>query len=355
MRTIYLDRNESQYGPAPACHEVLRRITREQLTEYTRDYDRGVKSRLSERLSERLGIPERQILLGYGAEWLLKMAIHRFLREGEMLMVPDASWWYYGAIAREVGAVTSTYRVLAEDDRYSYSAEEMIRSYEQNAPRVVLIASPNNPTGNSIPPDVLYAVLSHFRQSIVIIDEAYWGYSSTDDSHVRRIIEEFDNVLILRSFSKYYALAGVRMGYAVCSKRFHEFADYTTLFLGYQQIAENLVLAALDSPDYYAWINEKMNRDKQSFYTALAPYDEINCFRSDANFLLIRLHPDLVAPLKERFYNIGIKPKFFSEELFLNHMRLTLGTQEQNAQVLESILSVTGQFIGERDDYRIAV
>ena len=355
METIHLDRNESQYGPAPACYEALTRIGREELTSYTRDYDRGVKSRVTERLAERLGVPEKNILLGYGAELLLKMAVHRFVKAGESVMVPDASWWYYGAIANEVGAGTCTYPVVEHGDVFRYDADAMIRAYRQSRPAVVLIASPNNPTGNTIPPDVLHRVLIEFRASTVIIDEAYWGFGSTDDTHVAEILEQFDNVMIIRSFSKYFALAGVRMGYAVVSDRFSDFATYTTLFLGYQQIAENIVLAALDSPGYYDEIAARFDADKEMFYAALAGYSCVTCFRSDANFLLVKMHPDVAAALKERLATVGLRPKFFSEPRFVNHMRLSLGTREQNARVLQAIIQTAEEFIGKSNEYTLAV
>lgn len=340
MNTIHLDRNESQYGPAPACYQVLRDAGRDQLSTYTRDFDRGVKSRVSERLSQILGLPEKNIILGYGAECLLKMAIHRYLPPGEKLMVPDASWWYYGAVAKEVKAETCTYPVIPHGNRYFYSEDAMTAAYEEHRPEVILIASPNNPTGNSMPDELLRRVLSRFRDAIVVLDEAYWGYSVDDNAHATAIVQEFDNVIILRSFSKYYALAGIRMGYAITSDRFQDFADYTTLFLGYQQIAENVVLAAMDSTEYYADVARRMEEDKQTFYHALARYESITCFRSDAGFLLIKFAPELIDPLKKRLAERGLKPKFFSEPMFLNHMRLSLGTQEQNAAVLQEIVAV---------------
>lgn len=340
MGTVYLDRNESQYGPAPACYDVLRNAGRDELSTYTRDFDRGVKSRVSERLAATLGMPEKNIILGYGAECLLKMAIHRYLPTGQKLMVPDASWWYYGSVAREVGAETCTYPVIPHGNRYFYSEDAMVAAYQEHRPRVVLIASPNNPTGNSMPEELLRRVLSRFGDAIVVLDEAYWGYDLSGESHATAIVQEFDNVIILRSFSKYYALAGVRMGYAICSDRFQDFADYTTLFLGYQQLAENLVLAAMDSDEYYADIARKMEEDKDLFYRTLAPYDSMTCFRSDASFLLIRFAPELVDPLKKRLGLRGLKPKFFTEPMFLHHMRLSLGTQEQNRAVLEEIVAV---------------
>lgn len=355
MDSIYLDRNESQYGPAPACFEVLRRAGQAELTRYTRDFDRGVKSRVTERIAAELGVPERAVMLGYGAELLLKMAVHRFVPRDGKLLVPDASWWYYRAIADEVGAATGTYRILRDGDRFRYDAAAIIEAYDTHRPSAVLIASPNNPTGNSIEPDVLRAVLEHMRDAVVIIDEAYWGYASTDNSHVARLIEEFDNVVIVRSFSKYYGLAGVRMGYAVAGDRFADFAAYTTLFLGYQQIAENLALAALDSPEYYAAIARRIEEDKQMFHSRLAGYASVTSYRSDGNFLLFRMAPAVSTALRERLASRKITVKFFSEPMFIDHMRLSLGTSEQNALVLTSMLEAIDSINEGSNEYSVAI
>lgn len=355
MDLMYLDRNESQYGPAPACFDVLRRSGHAELTRYTRDYDRGIKSRVTERIAHDLGLPERNVLLGYGAELLLKMAVHRFVPRDGRLLVPDTSWWYYGAIASEVGATTGSFRILRDGDTFRYDADEMMRAYDEQQPSVVLIASPNNPTGNTIATDALETVLRHFRDAVVIIDEAYWGFGAADNAHVARLITEFDNVIIVRSFSKYYALAGIRMGYAVAGDRFADFATYTTLFLGYQQIAENIVLAALDSPEYYASVARRMESDKQLFHSRLAPYSSVTSYRSDGNFLLFGMTPEVAAALKERFAAGGIKVKFFSEPLLRDHMRLSLGTTAQNALVLGAMIDVIETINEAGNVYPVAI
>src|ERR1051325_10486238 len=102
---IYLDRNESQYGPAPACYEALKADNFKNMSEYSRDFARGVKSALTERLAHDLGIPEKQIILGYGGEDLLKQAVHCYLNKGDKIMIPSYSWWYYKKISDEKGGI----------------------------------------------------------------------------------------------------------------------------------------------------------------------------------------------------------------------------------------------------------
>ena len=92
MSQILLDRNENQYGPAPACYQVLQEANLEQLSLYSRAYTAGRKSDLSERLSAELGLPESRVLLSYGSEDMLKQVVHCYLHEGETILLPHQSW-----------------------------------------------------------------------------------------------------------------------------------------------------------------------------------------------------------------------------------------------------------------------
>ena len=211
---LYLDRNENLYGPAPACFDALRSLTVNELSIYSREYLRGVKSRLSERLAEDLGIPEPQILLSEGSEDMLKQAVHCYLGPGERVLCPDQSWWYYRTVASEVAGETVTYRLKVDGRSYRYDIDELIALYQQHSPRVVLIASPNNPTGNSFLDTDLMRLTEAFRESIVILDEAYWGFTDQTNERIGALVSQYRNLLILRTFSKFYALAGARIGFA---------------------------------------------------------------------------------------------------------------------------------------------
>ena len=137
--------------------------------------------------------------------------------------------------------------------------------------------------------------------------------------------------------------------------RFADFATYTTLFLGYQQLAENIVLAAMDSPAYYAAVARQMEGDKQMFHSRLAGHTCVTSYRSDGNFLLFRLAPEVAVVLRERLDVRGIKVKFFSEPLLRDHVRLSLGTHEQNQAVLDAMLESIAKTSEGAHGYSVAV
>ena len=334
---LYLDRNENLYGPAPACFAALQKIGAEELSVYPRDFLRGVKSRLSERLARELKIPEEHILLSEGSEDMLKQAVHCYLGPGEKILCPEQSWWYYRKVASEVGGETITYALREKDDRYSYDVEQMLSLYRKESPRVVLIASPNNPTGNSFPDDDLKRLAEAFRESIVVLDEAYWGFSDSSNEHIAALVAHYRNILVLRTFSKYFALAGARIAFAAVGASLSRLTKFSSRYLGYNRISEALALAALDSPEYYESIRRQMCEDRREFYDFFSDLSGWRCFKSNANFVLVKIPPEVKNHLPLFLGDRNIHIKFFSEPEFADCVRITLGTKEQNRLLLSAL------------------
>lgn len=144
-------------------------------------------------------------------------------------------------------------------------------------------------------------------------------------------------MLILRTFSKYYALAGARIAYAVAGSNFARLNNFASHYLGYNRISEALALAALDSPEYYRTITAQMRDDRKRFYDFFDAQPGFTCFRSDANFVLVRIPAKIKELLQDTLKAKGIVIKFFSDKEFPNCIRITLGTHQQNVMILEAL------------------
>lgn len=331
---VYLDRNENNYGPAPACFEVLKRADRQLLSYYTKAHSRGVKSEISERLAQDFGIPEQRVLLGYGAEDLLKQAIQCYLHAGEKLMIPSYSWWYYKEIASEVGGLNVEYPMNKGNGTFVYDIPAMLEVYKRERPKVVFISSPNNPTGNSMADADMITLLDALRDVPVIMDQAYWY--NTSALSAKEIVERYPNTLAVRTFSKYYALAGVRIGYGIMGATLTKLEKVSHRYLGYNRLSEEIALAALNSKEYYTDIARRMAEDKEMYYAEVGKLPGIAVFRSDANFILVEIPPAIKDRLKEFMTKRGLILKFMAEPLLNSHIRITLGTQEQNRRVVDA-------------------
>jgi histidinol-phosphate aminotransferase len=337
MKKIILDRNENNYGPAPACLEVLRKSDKSLLYAYTDAYKRGVKSALSERFSGDFNIDEDRIILGYGAEDILKQLVQCYLSPGNKLMIPAYSWWYYKAIASEVGGTNIEYPLLKGKNSFYYDIESMLSMIKKENPALVFLSSPNNPTGNSISDDDLGIILDNLNDTTVALDEAYWAKGN--NMRVTNLVEKYDNLIVIRTFSKLFALAGVRIGYALIGKNMRKFYNMANRYLGYNLLSEKIALAALDSQEYYLEIRSKMEADKALYFNELNALSGFTVYNSDANFILVEIPEEIKESLNNYLKDKGIIIKFMSEEILNKHLRITIGTQEENRIVIEEIKS----------------
>lgn len=336
MEKIYLDRNENNYGPSEKCLEAVKLVTPDLFNIYSNAYKAGYKSTLSKRLADEFNISEDRVLLGYGAEDLLKQVVQIYLNEKtDKLLVPDHSWWYYKEIANETNSVSIEYPIVEGEESYEYDIDKLLDIYNTEKPKVVFIASPNNPTGNSISDDQLASVLDRMSESVVVLDEAYWFSSGNEKA--TELVNKYSNLIIIRTFSKLYALAGIRIGYAIIGKELSQIKKISNRYLGYNRISEKIALAAMDSVDYYNDIAGKMASDRDLYFTELNKIENVKVFKSEANFVLAKIEKDLMNPLKEFLVEKGIIIKFMDEEIVNSHLRITLGTQEQNRKVIDAI------------------
>lgn len=335
--TIYLDRNENQYGPAPACIKILQKSNEELLNIYSRDFTRGIKSILSERIAKDFGTEEDKVLLGYGSEDILKQAVQCYINKGDKIMIPSCSWWYYKKIADEAEGLNIQYPIVEGYDSFEYDIDQMIKVYLEQKPKLVLISSPNNPTGNRLEQDQLNFVLQEMTDSVVVLDEAYSLFDEKFTTDAVGLVKKFPNLLIIRTFSKYYALAGIRTGFAFPGANLQKLTLLSARYLGFNRVSEKIAIAALDSPEYYASIGRKMTEDMEMLFRELNKYPGFQAYRSFANFILVKIPREIKSSLNKYLTERNMIVKFMNEDGLNNHIRITLGTHAQNVMLLEMI------------------
>ena len=340
----YLDRNEFNYAPSPEVLEALKNFDVNKLCFYTRIYDEGKKSILSVYLAEHYGVDEAQVLLGYGGEDILKQAVHYFLTEADgnkTMLIPRFSWWYYKSIADEVNGRTLEYPLYEEGDTYRYDLNEMKRMVLCHQPKILLIASPNNPTGNGLTPDELEELLADIpATTTVVVDEAYASFVSADATYIQRLVNRYPNLIISRTLSKFYGLPGLRMGFGFISKELGRFIKYSNKYLGYNRISEDLAIAALQSDDYYRDVARQMNESRACYEQEIGRLEGFTVYKSVANFVLVKYPIALKPALQKAFAEQEYKVKFMNEPGIDTHLRITLGRPEQNRIVIDTIKTI---------------
>ena len=135
------------------------------------------------------------------------------------MLIPKFSWWYYKSIADEVDGHTLQYPLYEDGNTFKYDFAAMKEMVQRENPKVLLIASPNNPTGNGLTPAELDALLAELPvTTIVLVDEAYASFVSTDTDYIKMLVDKYPNLIISRTLSKFYGLPGLRMGFGFMSK-----------------------------------------------------------------------------------------------------------------------------------------
>lgn len=331
---VNMDKNENQYGPSPKCYEAIKNVSIETFNSYSRDYPKHIKAKIASKFH----VNEERILLGYGSEDILKQSIYFAIKEkGDVLAVPDKSWWYYKAIGKEAGATVLEYDLIEKDDCFDYDDEQIIRILKEDKPKAMIVCTPNNPTGNIMEVDRLERIIQNAGDTILILDEAYWGF--TQFLYGEKMVEKYDNVLVLRTFSKFYSLAGVRIGYAFIGKNLSELQIYNNRYLGYNRISEDLTFAALDSDEYYMENNKKIMEDAQMLFDELKGMG-FKPFKTYANFILAKLPAKEFQLLEKELPKREIIIKFFKEAIFENYIRISIGTREQNQLLVKAMKEI---------------
>lgn len=358
----YLDRNEFNFEPSEKVVEAIRTFDPKTLCFYTRIYDQGKKSVVSVRLSEIYGVPESQVLLAYGGEDILKNAIHYYLMKdrngescqtgpdeggregGRKILIPEYSWWYYNRVASECGGTFEMYPLHEQDDTFAYDVDEVISRTNSVHPRMLLLASPNNPTGNSLTPEEIGRIMENIPQdTMVLVDEAYASFITSDTDYIAPLVNKYSNLIISRTLSKFYGLPGLRCGFGFIGQGHDQFLSYINKYLGYNRFSEAVALAALESDEHYRRVADDMEWGRQLYKKALGDLPGFKVYKSVANFILIKYPVALKEPLQQALAEQHYKIKFMTDKGLEQCLRITLGRREQTQTVVNTILKVRSQ------------
>ena len=354
----YLDRNEFNFEPSQKVVEAIKSFDPKDLCFYTRIYDQGKKSVISVRISEIYGVPEEQVLLTYGGEDMLKNAIHYFLSANTQMpppdshqatpntkiLIPEFSWWYYNRVASECGGTFEMYPLHEQEDTFAYDVDEIIEYTNRIHPRMLLLASPNNPTGNSLTNQEIGRIMENIPgDTMVLVDEAYASFITTDTDYIAPLVNTYSNLIISRTLSKFYGLPGLRCGFGFIGKGHEQFLSYVNKYLGYNRFSEAVALAALDSDEHYRRVADDMDWGRQLYKEKLGQLPGFKVYKSVANFILIKYPVEIKDSLMEALAVQDYKIKFMGDKGLESCLRITLGRKEQTQTVCDTILQVIGK------------
>ena len=266
--------------------------------------------------------------------------------EDKIMMIPKFSWWYYANIAAEVNGKTLQYNVIETDDTFKYDFDSLERQVNEVRPKILLVATPNNPTGNGLTPTELEHLCDIVpKETIILVDEAYASYVTSDTLYIKHLVETRGNIVFCRTLSKFYGLPGLRLGFGFIGKEdeMEHFAKYANMYLGYDRLSEEVGIAALKSSDHYREIARVMQEARDMYTKEIGRLNGFKVYKSVANFILIKYPIHLKEKLQQAFADEDYKVKFMNEPDLNTHMRITLGRAEQNRTICDTILRIAHQ------------
>lgn len=325
---IRLNLNENLFGPSNNCLEVLKSITRNDLSLYSLEDD----DLLVNSIAEYLSVDKGQVLVHNGSSEMIRMILEMTLDRGEAILLPTPGWCYYSGVAKVNQYNVVEYNVVEREDSYIYDVDELCRKIEECNPKVVVIASPNMPTGNSIMQSDIERLVTNYPNQLFVIDQAYWGYAE-DGINVQDMISNNTNVIFVRTFSKFFGLANERIGFSLCHKSLHDIFCLDQPLFRLSYTARMIAKAALEDTEYYDWVRETVAEEKKYFIEEMNKIENVTAYESNANFVYVKIDGRNVAEIQKKLEEEGYLIRMFDYS-GVSRLRVTI----YNHKVMEHVV-----------------
>ncbi|GAA0399763.1 histidinol-phosphate transaminase [Cocleimonas flava] len=332
--TLKLASNENPMGPSPLVLEAL-----DKAKASIQLYPDGNGFILKQKLSNMLKVNQNQITLGNGSNDVLDMIARTFLCEGREAIYSRYAFAVYPISIQSVnatGVVAEALPVDHETNPYGHDLTAM-KDLINDKTRVIFIANPNNPTGTWLKSDELHEFISAVpKDIIVVVDEAYFEYVQEGEyPDTLQWLEEFPNLIVTRTFSKIYALAGLRVGYAVCSAEIADLLNRVRHPFNVNAMAIEAATAALNDQDHLENCVD-INTKGIKFWRAACQYRGLDYIPTVGNFITIDMEQNAV-PLYEAMLKEAVIVRPIPNYGLPNHLRITISTAEENQRCLDAL------------------
>ena len=338
---VKLDGNENPYGPSPRALAALSGALP------AHRYPDPEQRRLRAALARRHGVPPECIVAGAGADELIDLVYRVFVEPGDRVAVASPTFGMYAFDARLSGA--ELVDVPRDAGDWSLDAHALVAAAA--TAKVVFIASPNNPTGGLLPPEVCERLLA--SGALLVVDEAYIEFSH-GESLVARAASGDAPLIALRTFSKWAGLAGLRLGYGVMPASIAATLMQCKQPYGVNVAAEAAALASLEDA---ALLDERaceIAGERDRLAGALRAGGRLEPAPSEANFLLCRLADGLEggfagdgAALREALARHGVFVRVFDDPRLRGHVRISIGTPEDSERLLAALADALADALAE--------
>lgn len=321
-KVIKLNTNENPYPPAPGVQKVLESFQADSL----RLYPDPAVTELTECLADYYGVGKDQVFVGVGSDDVLAMAFMTFFNSEKPILFPDISYSFYSVWAEEFRI---PYVRPALDDHFQLVKEDY---YQENGG--IIFPNPNAPTSIYAPLETIEDILQHNQDVVVIVDEAYIDFGGKS---ALSLIDKYDNLLVVQTFSKSRSMAGMRIGFAVGNPELikylndvkYSFNSYTmnrtSISCGVEAVKDDVYFKEMTAKIVATreWAKEELTKLGFTFPDSMA------------NFIFATHHCVPAKEIFEALRKANIYVRYFNSPRIDNYLRITIGTREEMEKLFE--------------------
>jgi histidinol-phosphate aminotransferase len=328
--SIKLASNENPLGASPMAVEAMR-----QVLEGVNRYPDGASFALRAALSARLGVAENQLVFGCGGDEILELIAKTILGPGDEVVYAWPSFAMYPIVIRGMGAKGVAVPLNHE---FVHDLDAMAAAVTDKT-RLVIVCNPNNPTGTSVGAEAFERFVAALPADVILaVDEAYFEFVRRPDfPDAIALLSDRPGTLVLRTFSKIYGLAGIRIGYGICDEEFASYLERARHPFNVNRLAEVAALAALDDEEHVRRTLE-LNETGIEYLTAEFGKMGIETWPTDANFILARTGVGVCEALLQK----GVIVRPMNGFGLTEHVRISIGLPEENERLIKTVAEIRG-------------
>ncbi len=320
---LRLDFNENTLAPSPRVFARLQSLTSEGMTVYPE------RAPVEAIVARHHGLNPDQIILTNGVDEAIHLMACAFLDEGDEALVCTPSFFMYDV---SVALMTSKLKHVQADDSFAFPYERFLAAITPRT-RLIIVASPNNPTGATVSREHLLAIAAAAPQAVLMVDEAYFHFFGES---TLTAISDFPNLVVARTFSKAYGLASLRIGMLCAQPRLIGFLRKVSSPYNVNGVALAVLPEALADQDYLDWYVLQIHQGRERMQAALRDM-QVRTWPSAANFILMDIgprHKELCAATRRR----GVLLRDRSADPGCDgYVRITLGPEDHVTRGIEAL------------------
>ena len=321
-QVIRLNGNENPYGPSPKVNEALGSF------QFYNHYTDPEQRKLRSVLSKYLGAPEERIVAGNGSDELIDLLLRMFLGPGENIIIPSPTFGMYSFTADICGGEAVS---VPSDENFEIDVEAMVVAMTDKT-KAVFLASPNNPSGNIASSSQIRALLETGR--LIVVDETYYEFCGQS---VMPLMEEYPNLVILRTFSKWAGLAGLRIGLGVMQEEIAQTMISMKPPYNVNTAAEVALTASLEDTSVLLDRVKAIVAERERMMGLLQKIPGIKAWPSQANFILFSLPEGQGERIFEGLCNRGIFLRYFNTPQLKDFIRSSVGFPHETDAVVAAL------------------